>query len=203
MDPGNVPAELSHLSLVEQQLISRISPLMYIHMLKHGGIAANGHCVTFPQNINEPCQILPKLPTDIQIICVRKTGNNAIHKDFKVRRFAVQSALNWLKSNNVAYSDITISQDRLNLLPENGEINLETIKSNFESTTDKDQGPAKEQVSPDEINGDTVSAVQLPDESVNIRNNIESILQEITDPKSKEKCSRKKNSNYSMANKRQ
>ena len=103
----------------------------------------------------------------------------------------------------MAYSDITISQDRLNLLPENGEINLETIKSNFESTTDKDQGPAKEQVSPDEINGDTVSAVQLPDESVNIRNNIESILQEITDPKSKEKCSREKNSNYSMANKRQ
>jgi len=152
---------------------------MFIHMLKHGGIAANGHCVTFPQNVSEPCQILPKLPTDIQIICVRKTGNSAKSKDFKVRRYVVQSALYWLKSNNVAYSDITISQDRLNLLPENGEINVETIESNFDTITDKDQGPAKEQVSHDGINGDTVSAVQLPDESVNIKDKIECILQEI------------------------
>ena len=35
---------------------------MQFHMLKHGGIPANGHCVTFPQNVNEPAQILPNLP---------------------------------------------------------------------------------------------------------------------------------------------
>ena len=74
MDPGNVPQELQHLTLVEQQLISRISPTISVHMLKHGGIAANGHCVAFPQAINEPGQIFPKLPEEIKIIRVRKQG---------------------------------------------------------------------------------------------------------------------------------
>jgi hypothetical protein len=42
MDPGKMPNELKNLSIVEQQLIARISPCINVHMLKHGGIAANG-----------------------------------------------------------------------------------------------------------------------------------------------------------------
>ncbi|CAG2228402.1 unnamed protein product [Mytilus edulis] len=49
MNPGEAPLELANLSVVEEQLISRISPCINIHMLKHGGIAANGHCVAFPK----------------------------------------------------------------------------------------------------------------------------------------------------------
>ena len=66
MDPLPVPPELQNLTLIEQQLICRIAPVMHIHMLKHGGIAANGHCVTFPQNVDEPAQILPQLPSEIK-----------------------------------------------------------------------------------------------------------------------------------------
>ena len=40
MDPGPVPDIMQGLSLVEQQLISRISPAVQVHMLKHGGIAS-------------------------------------------------------------------------------------------------------------------------------------------------------------------
>ena len=69
MDPGPVPDIMQGLSLVEQQLIS---PAVQVHMLKHGGIASSGHCVAFPQNVNEPAQILPNLPQQIQIIRVRK-----------------------------------------------------------------------------------------------------------------------------------
>ncbi|CAC5397333.1 unnamed protein product [Mytilus coruscus] len=36
MKPGEVPLELENLSIVEEQLISRISPCINIHMLKHG-----------------------------------------------------------------------------------------------------------------------------------------------------------------------
>jgi TATA-binding protein-associated factor Taf7 len=44
MDPQSVPPELSDLSIIEQQLICRISPCINIHMLKNGGIASAGHC---------------------------------------------------------------------------------------------------------------------------------------------------------------
>ena len=54
MNPKLLPSALYDLSIIEQQLISRISPCINVHMLKHGGIASSGHCVTFPQEINEP-----------------------------------------------------------------------------------------------------------------------------------------------------
>jgi hypothetical protein len=37
-----MPNGLKNLYIVEQQLIARISPCINVHMLKHGGIAANG-----------------------------------------------------------------------------------------------------------------------------------------------------------------
>ena len=73
MYPGPNPDIMQGLS-VEQQLISRISPAVQVHMLKHGGIAASGYCVAFPQNINEPTQILSNLLQ--QIIHVRIQGKN-------------------------------------------------------------------------------------------------------------------------------
>ena len=81
MDPQSVPPELSDLSIIEQQLICRISPCINIHMLKHGGIASAGHCVTFPQEVNEPAKIFPRLPSEINIVRVRKLGKNDTSKD--------------------------------------------------------------------------------------------------------------------------
>ena len=65
MDPKELPPEFVDLSVIEQQLISRISSCMNIHMLKHGGIASSGHRVTFPQEINEPAKIFPRLLKEI------------------------------------------------------------------------------------------------------------------------------------------
>ena len=121
MDPKPLPCQLQDLSIIEQQLICRISPCINIHMLKHGGISSNGHCVTFPQEINETAKIFPRLPEEVKIIKIRKRGRNETSKDFRVRRLHVQNALFWLKTNNPAYSDIIISQDRLGKLPLDGE----------------------------------------------------------------------------------
>ena len=54
---------------------------------QHGGIAANGHCVAFPQEIDKPAKILPNLPSEINIIKVRKQGQNDTFKDFNVSRY--------------------------------------------------------------------------------------------------------------------
>jgi hypothetical protein len=48
MNPGKLPPELCDMTIIEQQLISKITPCINVHLLKHGGIAFNGHCVTFP-----------------------------------------------------------------------------------------------------------------------------------------------------------
>ena len=181
MDPGEVPDQLANLTVVEQQLICRLSPAIQVHMLKHGGIAANGHCVTFPQNVNEPSQILPRLPSEINLIRVRKQGKNNTNSDFNVRRFVVQHALTWLKMHNPAYSDITISQSRLDQLPDNGPVPVATVETTSPSTCN-DEGPAPQQSDPGEVEGDTVSGVSLPDPCINIREEVERVVEEVVGP---------------------
>ena len=93
MDPGVVPPELEGLTVVEQQLICKIAPAIQLHMLKHGGVAAKGHSVTFAQAIDQPAQIFPRLPQEIDIIKMRRRGRNDTSKEFKVRRYKVQNAV--------------------------------------------------------------------------------------------------------------
>ena len=72
MDPKPLPCQLQDLSIIEQQLTCRISPCINIHMLKQCGISSNGHCVTFPQEINETAKIFPRLPKEVKIIKICK-----------------------------------------------------------------------------------------------------------------------------------
>jgi hypothetical protein len=116
MDPKPSPPEMSDLTVIEQQLISRISPCINVHLLNHGGIGSSGHCVTFPQEVNEPAKIFPRLPKEIEVLKVNKQGQKDTSKDFVVRRYKVQNALNFLKTNNPAFADILIDIDRINSL---------------------------------------------------------------------------------------
>ena len=68
MDPKPSPPAISDLTVIERQLISRISPCINVHLLNHGGIGSSGHCVTFPQEVNEPAKIFPRLPKEIEDI---------------------------------------------------------------------------------------------------------------------------------------
>ena len=65
MDPMSVPEELSEMSDAEQ--IAGLAPTVHLHMLKHGGIASRGHCIAFPQAVQEPATILPCLPAEVDI----------------------------------------------------------------------------------------------------------------------------------------
>ena len=169
MDPGILPLELIDLTVVEEQLISRITPCINVHMLKHGGIAASGRCVTFPQEVDEPAKIFPRLPDEINILKVRKTGTNDSTKEFRVRRYKVQAALLWLKGNNPAYNDIIISNERLEALPLDGCISVNTFEYKSYTKHKNDKGPAHEQINPGEVDGNTHSRILLPDKPVDIR----------------------------------
>lgn len=60
--PGKVPKK--DLTTIEQQLISRISSCINVHMLNHGHIASLGHCVNFPKE--NQCVTFPKEINDQQ-----------------------------------------------------------------------------------------------------------------------------------------
>ena len=182
MDPGKVPEELNQLTVVEQQLISRISPCINVHLLKHGGIASSGHCVTFPQEINEPAQIFPRLPSEINIIKVKKIGKNNTCKEFIVRRQKVESALLWLKHYNPAYQDIIISNERLQCLPINGDlIEIDTVEYTDHHNHKNDKGPAPEQVEVDIADNDceTTSGVLMPDKIFSVKDHIANVVKEV------------------------
>ena len=113
MAPLSVPEELSGMSDAEQMLIPSLAPTVHVHMLRHGGIASKGHCIAFPQAVQEPATILPSLPAEVDITQVRRQAKDDTHKDFRVRRHCVEGALCFLKDNNPVYSDIVIDGARI------------------------------------------------------------------------------------------
>ena len=74
-------------------------------MLKHGELSSKGVYVTFPEEVNEPSHILPKLAKDTSILHVRKQKVNNHTKDINVRRANVQQALRRLKNEIFRYHD--------------------------------------------------------------------------------------------------
>ena len=159
MDPSSVPEELSGMSDAEQMLIATLAPTVHVHMLRHGGIASRGHSIAFPQAVQEPATILPRLPADVDNIRVRRQGKNDTHKDFRVRRHRVEGAPRFLKDNNPAYSDIVIDAARIHNLPEDGELpNLRTVEFSETEHMD-DQGPAPQQLDAGETDGSDDSTV--------------------------------------------
>ena len=122
MDPGTVPPELQGLTQVEELLISAVIPMMTLYRLPLGQYGYSGHIVNLPQNVQAIATSLPRLPSDIDVVLVRKPGAHETHKDFQVRRSKVLDALLWLRLNNPYYSRITLDLNTLSLLPEDGNL---------------------------------------------------------------------------------
>ena len=101
MDPGPVPPELQGLSQVEEMLISVVMPIMTVDRLPHGQLGYNGHVVNLPQDVGAFVATLPRLVHELDVLVVRREGVSGVHKDIKVRRARVLSALRWLNANNV------------------------------------------------------------------------------------------------------
>ena len=182
MDPMCVPEELSGMSDAEQMLIARLAPTVHVHMLKHGGIASKGHCIEFPQAVQEPATILPRIPAEVDIIRVRRQGRDDTHKDFRVTRHRVERALRWLSDNNPAYADIVIDDARIQNLPEDGELpNLRTVELTETEHMD-DQGPAPQKLDAgktDGSNDSTVSGIILPEPGVNLQAHVQAAVNEV------------------------
>ena len=113
---------LQGLTQVEEMLISPVLPIMSLYRLPHGQYGYSGHVINLPQDITSFATSLLRLPTELDVIVVRKEGSNQSHRDFRVRRLIVLRALQWLLANNIYYRNIRIDPDALALLPEDGDI---------------------------------------------------------------------------------
>ena len=120
MHPGSVPECLQNLTQVEEMLIARVSPIMYVYR-KHGGQRGyKGHVLNLSQDIQSLLDKLPQSVSNLPILILRRTGANDTFTNFTVRREKVLTALQWLKVNNPFYNTIIIDHAMIDQLPENG-----------------------------------------------------------------------------------
>ena len=75
-----------------------------------------------PQDLSVFATSLPRLPSELDVMIVRKKGSNNTHRDFRVRRMVVQRALQWLKQNNKYYRNIDIDVSVSSQLPDDEDL---------------------------------------------------------------------------------
>ena len=113
---------------------------MSIYRLPHGQYGYTGHVINLPQDVMSFAHRLPRLPSDLDIVVVRKEGADQSHRDFRVRRLVVHRALQWLITNNTYYhaNHIHIDEDALAQLPHDGNLsNISSIAVETPATSDQ------------------------------------------------------------------
>ena len=138
---------LQGLIRVEEILISGVLPIMSLYRLPHGQYAYSGHVINLPQDVASFANTLPRLPSQLDVIVVRKEGAAESHHDFCVRRSVVLCALQWLLANNIYYLNVQIDPDAIAVLPEDGYLTgLHSMT--LESSDDDQELPSPQDVDP-------------------------------------------------------
>ena len=104
-------------------LVSAVMPVMSIYRLPLGQYGYTGHVINLPQDVVSFASSLPRVPSKLDVLVVRK-DNDQSHRDFRVRRTVVQEALMWLLENNEYYraNQVHLNQETLRQLPEDGNL---------------------------------------------------------------------------------
>ena len=103
-----------------------------------------------PHNVQKVANVLPNIPTDLPVISFSVKGKMDNTFEFKVRRAVVLKALQWLISNNPLYKHVTLDMGRINSLPEDGYIIVDTIELTENKLLEADEGPSDEDPSDDD-----------------------------------------------------
>jgi ATP-dependent DNA helicase PIF1 len=147
MDPGDILAHLPVLTQIEEMIIARSHVQMMVHRVRGHQYHYSGHCVSFMQNIIRTVDILPNLPSELDIIILRPSDQivtadvryqRQYRTDFRVRRSAVLTWLRFLKRNHQDYAYITISDQRIDQLPVDADVSnlIQTVIDDTDVLTD-------------------------------------------------------------------
>ena len=69
---------------VKEMLIAAVMPIMSIYKLPYGQYGYTGHVVNLPQYVASFAQNLPRLPSDRDVVIVRKEGVNQTPVDDQI-----------------------------------------------------------------------------------------------------------------------
>ena len=144
MIPSPVPKELQGLTQIEEMLIARAFPVISVYTKPGGQRAYKGHCINFPQDIQELADTLPRYPKELPIIVITVKGKDNTSKDLIVRRQNVCMALHWLVEHNPVYKNIKIDLNCLSSLPIEGipsDLKKVHCAVDSEHEIDPDRGP--------------------------------------------------------------
>ena len=83
MDPGDIPPELQGLTQIEEMLISAVMPMSRYHLPYHMGTVVTS--LTY-RKTSTFTSTLPRSPSQLDVLIVRKQDTHRAHKDFTVRR---------------------------------------------------------------------------------------------------------------------
>ena len=64
-------------------------PIMSVYRLPQGQYGYSIHVVNLPQDVASFAQSLPRLPSELDVIVVRKKGAKQTHRGFRVQRGVV------------------------------------------------------------------------------------------------------------------
>jgi hypothetical protein len=136
----DIPPELHCLTMPEKLLIRRYAPFIPAFHMYNGNYALKGHCVSFPQDVHNVCDQLPRKKDSI-ITVIRELRSasvaGSLHKQYKVNKWRVLNALQWLKIHHSGYHDIEI-------VPENFWFQEDEIDMAKDATVIELQKEAKE-----------------------------------------------------------
>ena len=65
-------------------LVSAVMPIMSIYRLPLGQYGYTGHIINLPQDVVSFAHSLPRLPSELDVLVVRKDSEQS-HRDFRVR----------------------------------------------------------------------------------------------------------------------
>ena len=165
MDPGVFPAHLPVLTQVEEMIIARAHVQMVLYRYRGHQYHYSGHCVSFMQNMVRTVDMLPNLPSELDVVVLRPSDHvenetryrHQFRSDFRVRKGHIVTWLRFLKANHPGYRDVNISPERLQSLPADDD-----VSSSFATITDETRDPPRQQSPGSDDSSSSVSDVSAP-----------------------------------------
>ena len=111
IDPGEIPAHLPALTQVEEIIIARSYMQMLVHRYRGHQYHYSGHCVSFIQSNVKTVNMLPNLPSKLNIVVLRPLNQviedlryqSQFQANFQVQRGYILTQLYYLKANYPNY----------------------------------------------------------------------------------------------------
>jgi hypothetical protein len=106
--PADIKLHFEKLTMIEEIIIPPVQQIMSIYRLPGGRLVSRRCVANFSQNLDALCKGLPRIPSDISIIILKKDG---IPDDFKTAIVGQNEANNLTKNENKVSVDELIKQE--------------------------------------------------------------------------------------------